>query len=298
MQLSLSIIALLALPLASAHCKITAAKGDLGGSGVALGITTGSGNSQSDVTVFKSNGNLGATAGGGAIDVATGIPAAEKVTGSTTLPQVSSGGTLTMTLHQINGDGAGPMTCQVDTTGTGSSFEAMDITTNVPGTNGNSNAANQDFPLVAVMPAGTICAGTVAGQSGICLIKCANPAAAGPFGGTVVVQQAGSAGAAAGNVTAGVSSIAAVANSTVVATGISTGTAAAVVASGRKAKAKGKHHKQGNKVSEILAKRHEAPIERVVSRKRDIPNKRDVAGRRSLYARAMDELQQWENKYD
>lgn len=92
-----------------------------------------------------------------------------------------------MTLHQINADGAGPMTCSVSADATGAKFVAMTITTNVPGTNGKSTAANADFPLVASMPAGTTCTGTVGTLTKVCAVKCANPV--GPFGGTVLVQQ-------------------------------------------------------------------------------------------------------------
>ena len=94
-----------------------------------------------------------------------------------------------MTLHQINGDGAGPMTCQVSADGSGTDFTAMQITTQVPGTNGRSNAKNADFPLVAAMPAGVTCSGTIGGVTNACVVKCANPA--GPFGSNVVVQMAG-----------------------------------------------------------------------------------------------------------
>lgn len=73
-----------------------------------------------------------------------------------------------MTLHQINADGAGPMTCAVSADATGATFTAMTITTNVPGTNGKSTAANQDFPLVASIPAGTACTGTVGTLTGVC----------------------------------------------------------------------------------------------------------------------------------
>ena len=110
-----------------------------------------------------------------------------------------------MNLHQINADGAGPMTCSVDTSGTGASFQAMQITTNVPGTNGLSNAANEDFPLVATMPADATCTGKVGGVSGVCFVKCQNPV--GPFGGVVPVQVAAGTGAGAG--TAGATSAAA-----------------------------------------------------------------------------------------
>lgn len=99
-----------------------------------------------------------------------------------------------MTFHQINGDGAGPITCSVSADGTGAKFSAMKVTTNVPGTNGRSNAANKDFPLVASLPAGTTCTGTVGSSTNVCAVKCANPA--GPFGSVVLVQQGGAGGAA------------------------------------------------------------------------------------------------------
>jgi len=95
-----------------------------------------------------------------------------------------------MVYHQVNGDGAGPIACSISTDATGKTFTAMNVTTNVAGTNGNSGAANQDFPLVAEVPAGTACTGTVGALKNVCAVKCANPAKAGPFGGTVLVQQA------------------------------------------------------------------------------------------------------------
>ena len=78
------------------------------------------------------------------VNPAADLAAILKKTGAT-LPQVSSGGTMTVTLLQVNFDGAGPMKCSIDVTAQGASFQAMTITTNVPGTNGKSNAANQDF---------------------------------------------------------------------------------------------------------------------------------------------------------
>lgn len=59
-----------------------------------------------------------------------------------TLPQVSTGGTVTMNLHQINGDGAGPMKCSVDATASGENFKDMTINTNVPGNNGKIGRAH------------------------------------------------------------------------------------------------------------------------------------------------------------
>ncbi|KAK5280761.1 hypothetical protein LTR40_005889, partial [Exophiala xenobiotica] len=43
-------------------------------------------------------------------------------------------------------------------------------------------------PLTAQVPAGQTCTGTVAGQDNVCMVRCQNPALAGPFGGVVPVQ--------------------------------------------------------------------------------------------------------------
>ena len=207
-------LAICALPLVAGHCKITSATGDASNDkGTALGIQAGSGNSQADVTVFKGNAAFGdlvqvnirddesimiiltCNPQAGAVDPAALLP------GVNAIPKVTAGGTLTMTLHQINADGAGPMTCSVDPTSKGTAFQAMQITTNVPGNNGKSNAANADFPLVAQLPAGVACTGTVAGVSNLCMVKCANPA--GPFGGVVPVQSGAGTGQTSGTGTTG-----------------------------------------------------------------------------------------------
>lgn len=119
---------------------------------------------------------------------ATALAAMIKITGNT-LPQVKgTGGVVTMVYHQINADGAGPIACSVSADASGKAFTPMTITTQVPGANGRSNAKNADFPLVASMPAGTACTGTVGASKGVCLIKCENPV--GPFGSVVPVQMA------------------------------------------------------------------------------------------------------------
>lgn len=178
------------VPLASSHGLISAASGELGGKGIGLGVDTAGINNQGDVTVFKT-GVFGVTGAGGAVNLATGLAAQIKVTGNT-LPQVSTGaGVVTMTFHQINADGAGPISCSVSEDATGATFTNMTVTTNVPGTNGRSNAADADFPLVASLPAGTACTGTVGTSKNVCAVKCANPV--GPFGSIVLVQQGAAA---------------------------------------------------------------------------------------------------------
>jgi hypothetical protein len=61
------------------------------------------------------------------------------------MPQISAGGQVEMTLHQVNGDGAGPYECMIDSTGAGTQWTTMAVATNVPGTNSRSKAKATDF---------------------------------------------------------------------------------------------------------------------------------------------------------
>ncbi|KAF8847262.1 cell surface protein [Acephala macrosclerotiorum] len=229
MQYKFILAALVASPLVAAHGKVSVVTGDAGGNGTALGIQggvvpgTGSNSkTEVDTTVFSSvkaaTDGLGRTTGGGKNTVADAT-AAMAASGST-LPQVSSGGSLSGTLHVVTTDGAGPFSAIVDPTGTGafSTGTKATVTQQVPGNNGNISPngtvrrllarmglmkraanVNKDFPFKVAIPAGTTCSGTVGGQSGVCLVKIANSNPAGPFGGVVAIQMSG---AAAGNTTA------------------------------------------------------------------------------------------------
>lgn len=61
------------------------------------------------------------------------------------LPQVNPGGVLSLTIHQVNGDGAGPYRCEVDDSGFGRNFRSVTVELNVPGRNGNSRNTKTDF---------------------------------------------------------------------------------------------------------------------------------------------------------
>jgi hypothetical protein len=68
----------------------------------------------------------------------------------------------------------------------------------------NAANVNQSFGFAFSVPENTTCSGTVAGMTGVCLVKIANSNKAGPFGGVVPVQIAATAGnEAAGNGAAG-----------------------------------------------------------------------------------------------
>ncbi|KAF7337112.1 GEgh 16 [Mycena venus] len=156
---------------------------------------------EQDTSVIRDNeiasgktGVCGRTAAGGNNDVAAQLAAASQAG----LPTAAADGSVTMTLHQVNGDGAGPYTCDVSGDG-GNTFVAATVTQQVPGKNGRSKAKATDFALTAQLPAGMAC---TAGPNGdACLLRCRNPANAGPFGSCVAVAQDGAA-AATGNATA------------------------------------------------------------------------------------------------
>jgi len=102
------------------------------------------------------------------------------------LPTASSDGTISMTLFQVNADGAGPYNCEVSDDASGKNFVPMKTITDVPGTKGRSNAKNAAFPLNIRLPSNTKCSG----PSGACLVRCKNGNSQ-PFGGCIAVAQGG-----------------------------------------------------------------------------------------------------------
>lgn len=192
--------------LVAGHGAIIAATGDAGGAGSAIGVDpntprdgTNRNPFQQDSTRFRGDAaaTCGETLGGGANDIQAGTAQVMQLNGPT-LPQVTAGGQVMMTVHQVNSDGAGPYTCMIDATGTGTAWQPMTVTQNLPGNDRGRNRDTQlqDQPLTATVPAGMQCTGTVAGQTNVCMVRCQNPARAGPFGGCVPVQMAGAAAAA------------------------------------------------------------------------------------------------------
>lgn len=127
-----------------------------------------------------------------AVKAATGMAAAQG------LPTTQDDGTVAMTFHQVNQDGAGPLTAQIDATSGGTdpaAFKDAQVTQNVPGLGigGLSAAQTTDFPIAVQMPAGMTCSGSVGGASNVCVARLQNSALAGPFGGSVVFTQSATA---------------------------------------------------------------------------------------------------------
>lgn len=202
-----SVVAFLASSsLVAGHGAIIKATGDAGGAGSAIGVVpttprdgTNRNPFQQDSTRFRGDAaaTCGETLGGGDNAVDAGTAQIMQLNGPT-LPQVSAGGTLMMTVHQVNSDGAGPYKCMIDSTGTGTNWVPMTVTQNLPGNarGRNQDTQLQDQPLNVQVDAAQTCNGTVAGQTGVCMVRCENPARAGPFGGCVPMQMAGTAAAA------------------------------------------------------------------------------------------------------
>jgi pyruvate/2-oxoglutarate dehydrogenase complex dihydrolipoamide acyltransferase (E2) component len=193
-------------PLVAGHGAIIRATGDAGGAGSAIGVVpttprdgTNRNPFQQDSTRFRGDAaaTCGETLGGGANDVNAGTAQVMQLSGAA-LPQVSAGGSLMMTVHQVNSDGAGPYKCMIDSTGTGTNWTPVTVTQNLAGNDRgrNRDTQMQDLPLTVQIDAAQTCTGTVAGQSGVCMVRCENPARAGPFGGCVPMQLAGAAAAA------------------------------------------------------------------------------------------------------
>lgn len=188
--------------LVAGHGAIIKATGDAGGQGMALGVVTDTPRDgtqrdpfQQDSTRFRgaSADTFGETVGAGANQLEAGTRAIMSEMGGQ-LPQITPGGTVDMTLHQVNGDGGGPYTCEMNADATGATWTNIQVATTPPGQNSrNRGGAQTDFPMVANVPADQTCTGTVAGQENVCLVRCMNAARAGPFGGVVPVQMAGTA---------------------------------------------------------------------------------------------------------
>lgn len=128
----------------------------------------------------------------------TAVKAATGAGASSGLPTTADDGSVQMTFHQVNQDGAGPLTAMVDATSGGTdpaAFQKAEVTQNVPGIGigGLSAAQTMDFPVAIAMPAGMTCSGSVGGASNVCVAKLQNAALAGPFGGSVAFTQSAAA---------------------------------------------------------------------------------------------------------
>jgi hypothetical protein len=157
---------------------------EMGGKASALGRTQGGGAVDAASAIATFMGSGGAAAGGaaatkrGLLDALTGgaggakgaaggaaagtktpkgtaeagVAAAAGSGASQGLPTTADDGTITMTFHQVNQDGAGPLTAAIDATSGGTdpaAFKKATVTQDVPGIGigGLSAASVMDFPV-------------------------------------------------------------------------------------------------------------------------------------------------------
>ncbi|CAM1500452.1 Fc.00g096140.m01.CDS01 [Cosmosporella sp. VM-42] len=197
-----SLLALSALlSLARCHGVILNAQGDVEGSPASVGFQvdpaiarncTTINPCQQDATIIrdaeiKANivNECGRTELTGNIDVGENT---ENALAADAVTQVQSGSKITVTIHQVNADGAGPYACDLDeTSNSGTISQNLTVTNNVPGSNGFSQAKAQAFNITVQMPDNFTCTGASTGN--VCTVRCRNNALAGPFGGCFAVQQ-------------------------------------------------------------------------------------------------------------
>ncbi|GAD95364.1 hypothetical protein SNOG_11034 [Paecilomyces variotii No. 5] len=149
---------------------------------------------QQDTTIIRDeemNQNIVNTCGrtelNGNVDVGQET---EKELAANRVTSVQKGSTLAVTIHQVNADGAGPYSCDLDPTSNSlatNEFIPLQVSNNVPGTNGLSQAKFQNFTINVQLPKDLNCTGASTGN--ICTVRCRNNALAGPFGGCFAVKQ-------------------------------------------------------------------------------------------------------------
>ncbi|KAL8278627.1 hypothetical protein RQP46_008919 [Phenoliferia psychrophenolica] len=188
------LVVLAAVVSVNAHGKLQAIQGANGVTANGLAIVPSTPNTgktkaiEADTTILGAKTakavaaatGCGKTQGGGVIDC-NQAAAVSLATSGETVPTANSDGTVDLTFHQVNGDGAGPLTAAVSTD-MGKTWQQATVLADVPGTRGRSQAKNIDVPVKVQVPAGTSCAGTSGSTTGVCLVALANPVAG--FGGS------------------------------------------------------------------------------------------------------------------
>ncbi|EPS35153.1 hypothetical protein H072_11413 [Dactylellina haptotyla CBS 200.50] len=195
------------IPSVIGHCLVVDTVGDAGrahGYGLGVNFATprdGTGTAfQKDVTVFGET-TVGLAKGCGKTHMQadrylpgqpgydpapdqpnTVKPMVEKMVTMGSIPMCSAGGYLNVTFHQINGDGAGPFTCMIDQTGMASKFTKITVKKQADGINGANAGALVKNLLIVNIPADVKCTGTFGSKKNVCMIRCQNPSANGPFG--------------------------------------------------------------------------------------------------------------------
>ncbi|KAF7155397.1 hypothetical protein CNMCM5623_007468 [Aspergillus felis] len=111
---------------------------------------------------------------------------------STGLPTASPDGVVTVIYHQVNQDGAGPLTADIDPSSGGTNpkaFVSAPVIQNIPGVAGFSTSSTMDYEVKVQVPKGMKCTGTVGAAQNVCIVRIRNTAISGPFGGSAAFTQ-------------------------------------------------------------------------------------------------------------
>ncbi|KAE8377577.1 hypothetical protein BDV26DRAFT_304869 [Aspergillus bertholletiae] len=108
------------------------------------------------------------------------------------LPTASPEGVVTMIYHQVNQDGAGPLSAEIDPSSGGTdpkAFKSAQVIENIPGIAGFSTSSTMDYAVKVQVPKGMKCTGTVGAAKNVCIVRVRNNAISGPFGGSAAFTQ-------------------------------------------------------------------------------------------------------------
>ncbi|KAF3186570.1 hypothetical protein TWF225_004629 [Orbilia oligospora] len=112
------------------------------------------------------------------------------------IAQATPGGWIQITTWQVNADGAGPFRCRLDESGTGKEFGPWLATDMQPGPGAGkekwksvwAHGNNKRHTLRVRIPGNVKCTAQYGNMKNICMLRCENFAANGPFGGCVPFQ--------------------------------------------------------------------------------------------------------------
>ncbi|CZT43999.1 related to gEgh 16 protein [Rhynchosporium secalis] len=99
-----------------------------------------------------------------------------------TVTSATAGSKVDVAINQVDANGAGPYTCDLDLKGNANGFNGQ-----TPLDVQESKAVNGIINLSVTMPKDMACLGASRGD--VCTVRCFNSAVAGPFGGCFAVQQ-------------------------------------------------------------------------------------------------------------
>ncbi|KIY53578.1 hypothetical protein FISHEDRAFT_12021, partial [Fistulina hepatica ATCC 64428] len=163
------------------HAFVNSVDGDNGVSALGLGVTfngqvprggTEEQPFQLDTPVLKNMVDYpcGATLLNGAVNITDAMAVVRDAYGG--VPTVPSNGSLTMGIYQVNADGGGPFTAEINEDATAESWTSIEVTSQPPGVNGIIHGAPANSTIAVTIPSNVTCTGGTDGAT--CIIRLNN----------------------------------------------------------------------------------------------------------------------------